>query len=84
MFGIQKVEDVGIIFLTEIFINNNMVIDEWSTKFSGFVIKDTDSGLHNFDWCKIIRLYSGSDAHSLELFRELITRFNEGKSEFST
>jgi hypothetical protein len=77
MYGIQKVEDVKIIFFSEIFFNRNKEVEEWSSKFSHFVINDTNQALDNFDWCKIIRLYSGSDAHSLELFKELCTRFTE-------
>lgn len=77
MYSIQKVEDISIIFFSEIFLNRNKEIEEWSSKFSRFVIKDTNSALENFDWCKIIRLYSGSDAHSLQLFKELSTKFAE-------
>jgi hypothetical protein len=77
MYSIQKVEDVSTIFFSEIFFNRNKEIEEWSSKFSRFVISDTNNALDNFDWCKIIRLYSGSDAHSLELFRELCNKFTE-------
>ena len=77
MYNIQKVEDINIIFFSEIFLNRNEEIEEWSSKFSRFVIKDCDSALQNFDWCKIIRLYSGSDAHSLQLFKEFVTKFAE-------
>ena len=77
MYSIHKVEDVSTIFFSEIFFNRNKEIEEWSSKFSRFVMNDTNKALDNFDWCKIIRLYSGSDAHSLELFKELCTRFTE-------
>ncbi|MCB9059861.1 MAG: hypothetical protein H6627_14945 [Calditrichae bacterium] len=78
MYGIQKVEDIKIIFFSEIFFNQNKEIEIWSNKFSHFVIEEINNHLHNFDWCKVIRLYSGSDAHSLELFKELCARFTEG------
>lgn len=79
MFGIQKVEDVDIVFFSEIFLNSNKSIEEWSSKFREFVIKEVDNNLKNFGWSKVIRLYSGSDAHSLELFKDLYTRFTEMK-----
>ena len=77
MYGIQKVEDINVIFFSETYFNRNKEIEEWSSKFSRFVIDETNNALDNFDWCKVIRLYSGSDAHSLELFKELSTRFSE-------
>lgn len=77
MYGVQKVEDINLIFFYEIFFNQNQEIEDWSRRFSFFVAKDIDNKLENFDWCKIIRLYSGSDAHSLELFQELSSKFIE-------
>lgn len=77
MYGIQKVEDINVMFFSETYFNRNKEIEEWSTKFSRFVIEETNNALDNFDWCKVIRLYSGSDAHSLELFKALSTRFSE-------
>ena len=76
MYSIQKVEDINTIFFSEIFFNRNKEIEDWSSKFSHFVINDTNNALDNFHWCKIIRLYSGSDAHSLDLFGELCTKFS--------
>jgi len=75
MYGIQKVEDIKLIFFSEIFLNRNIEIEEWSSKLSHFVIKETNPTLENADWSKIIRFYSGSDAHSLELFKELSVKF---------
>jgi hypothetical protein len=77
MYGIQKVEDIKVIFFSETFFNQNKEIEEWSSMFSRFVIEETNNALDNFDWCKVIRLYSGSDAHSLELFKELSSKFSE-------
>jgi len=79
MYGVQKVEDISIIFFSEIFFNRNREIEEWGNRFSHFVIMEINTSLKNFDWCKVIRLYSGSDAHSLELFKELCSKFTEGR-----
>jgi hypothetical protein len=75
MFNVQKIEDVNIIFFSEIFINNNTYLEKWNVEFSEFVKKEMGDMLNNFGWSKIIRLYSGSDAHSLELFKELLVKF---------
>jgi len=75
MFGIQKVEDIKLIFTGEIVINQNLVIETWNAEFNEYVFNKVDSSLINFDWSKIIRLYSGSDAHSIELFKDLFLGF---------
>ena len=75
MFGIQKVEDINLVFFSEIYINNNVELEKWCRGFSLFVINDTNESLSNFDWSKVIRLYSGSDYHSLSLFKELLNEY---------
>ncbi len=80
MFGIQKVEDIRILFTAEIHINQNESVGDWSQRFSRFVVEDCNPELLNFDWSKIIRLYSASDAHSIDLFKILVSRFSEGQN----
>lgn len=80
MFGVQKIEDIQIIFFTEFFLNKNESVEKWSGRFSDFVIKDANCDLNNFHWSKIIRLHSGSDAHSLELFKQLREKFSDFES----
>jgi hypothetical protein len=75
MFGIQKVEDIAIIFFTEILFNRNEALEKCSTQFSSFARKEIDENLVNVDWSKIIRLYSGSDYHSIELFKDMFNNF---------
>ncbi len=75
MFSIQRVEDIYTIFLSEILFHKNEELEKWSADFSNFVKMDINENFNNFHWARLIRLYSGSDAHSLELFRELCLRF---------
>ncbi|TWI80397.1 hypothetical protein IQ13_3074 [Lacibacter cauensis] len=79
MFNIQRVEDIQMIFTAEIHINRNESVGDWSLRFSRFVIEDCNTDLQNFDWSRIIRLYSGSDAHSIDLFKTLVKRFSESQ-----
>ena len=75
MYRIQSVEDIYIYINAEIYFNRNKEIEFWNGKFSDFVIKKMNKSLTNFDWSKVIRLYSGSDLHSIELFRQMFNEF---------
>ena len=77
MYNVQKVEDINIIFTSEIIIHQNENVEEWSNKFRQFVIADVDERLSDFHWSNIIRLYSGSDSHSIELFKQLCEKFSK-------
>jgi hypothetical protein len=77
MFKIERVEDIEIIFITEVHINSNIIFSEWLNQFNQFVVQEVDSDLKKFNWCNIIRLYSGSNKHSIELFLELYFKFKE-------
>ncbi|MGN6293136.1 MAG: hypothetical protein ACTHMV_10370 [Chitinophagaceae bacterium] len=79
MFGIQKIEDVFLIFSAEIFIHRNEWVEKWNQRFNEFVIGEINETLTNFDWSKVIRLYSGSDYSSIELFKQLYSRFTEAE-----
>lgn len=79
MYRIQRVEDIDIFIRAEIIFNRNKIVEDWCSKFSRFVVKRVDKNLKNFDWCKVIRLYSGSDSHSIELFKQLFLEFIESK-----
>ena len=75
MFRIQSVEDIYILLFAETFFNDNDDVIEWITQLNDFIVREVDPNMRGFDWCKIIRLYSGSDSHSLELFTNLYKRF---------
>lgn len=75
MYRLQKVEDIEIFILGEIIFHRNVEIEEWSSTFTKFVEKNVDSRLKGFNWSRIIRLYSGSDSHSIELFKTLFQKF---------
>lgn len=77
MYSIQKVEDIYLLFFAEIYFNDNSEIEEWSSKFREFVKSNINNALENFGWHQIIRLYSGSDAHSIKLFSEMFANFIE-------
>lgn len=48
MFGIQKVEDISIIFFTEIYFHQNTALEEWNSRFNAFVKQDSDFKVENF------------------------------------
>lgn len=75
MYRIQRVEDIELFIRAEITFNRNKAVEEWYGRFSEFTIKQVDHKLKNFDWCKVIRLYSGSDLHSIQLFKDLFFDF---------
>ncbi|MBC7412592.1 MAG: hypothetical protein H7331_09090 [Bacteroidia bacterium] len=79
MFGINKVEDLHFIFFgyQQGAHLNNEVGDELTTFFSNFedyVNKHFESK-NDVDWSRLIRFYSDSDKHSLELFSNLYTMY---------
>lgn len=77
MFKIERIEDLEIVFITEIHLNNNILISDWLIEFNHFVISELNHNLSEFNWCQIIRLYSGSNKHSLELFIDLYHKFSK-------
>lgn len=86
MYNIQKVEDIfqfycGYAFASE----NNSIKDseliDFETNFSNFVVKDYNAPSH-CNWCTAIRLYSTSDAGSVELFFEELAKYKSGDENF--
>ena len=82
MYGLNKVEDIKLLFLgVRLFcFNNSLLSNEFETGFNVFV-NAFFTKEHNFkephDWSKLIRLYSGSDKHSLELFGRFFYEYLE-------
>lgn len=80
MFFINKVEDYNLIitgYLYGAIEENSQLVAEFVGKFNQFVNKELGTGKEQFEWFKLIRLYSGSDAHSIVFFSELFERFLE-------
>jgi hypothetical protein len=81
LFGINKIEDIYYFILgyDMCITSNDLEENDYSyfkDNFRDFVNKDFDSD-QNHDWAKLIRLYSGSDTHSIQLFTSLFNKFIE-------
>lgn len=82
MFFINKVEDYNLIITGYLYgttEENSQIVAEFVGKFNQYVNKEIGAKKEQFEWFKLIRLYSGSDAHSIVLFSELFERFLECK-----
>jgi len=75
MFAIESVDDISLIITWEIHMNGNEEVSAFFAEFTKYLEKDSNEFLHGFSWCKIIRLYSGSNSHSLQLFRKHLDAF---------
>jgi hypothetical protein len=86
MYGIQRVEDI-LLFLSgyAMALDAAAVTDEdlehFSAGFMDFVIADYNAPTH-CNWSTAIRLYSTSDAASVELFFEELAKFKSGQTDF--
>lgn len=82
VYGINRVEDIKFMFLGgDLFYPNNVSLcNEFVTAFNIYM-NDFFRKEYNFkdfyDWDKLIRLYSGSDKHSLELFSKFFYEYLE-------
>jgi hypothetical protein len=86
MYGIQKVEDIFMLYVGySIALQNKSILDndlmDFETRFTNFVIKDYNAPSH-CNWCTAIRLYSSSDSESVAIFFEELAKYRSGKSEF--
>ncbi len=86
MYGIQTVEDIMLFYmgyscsLTERGIVDEN-IEDFASNFTKFVIKDYNAPGH-CNWSTAIRLFSASDAASVELFFEELAKYHSGESDF--
>ncbi|OGU76121.1 MAG: hypothetical protein A2W11_01835 [Ignavibacteria bacterium RBG_16_35_7] len=77
MFMINNVEELSIAFIGYSFALNEeerKAFDLFMGDFTVYINSDFKSK-EKFSWQKLIRLYSGSDKHSLELFETLFTKY---------
>lgn len=76
MYGVNQVKDIALIIFGYRYSNNDEAngIDEFLTGFRAFVNVEFGTK-EDFDWPKLIYLYSGSDSHSLQLFDKLFKSY---------
>jgi hypothetical protein len=86
LYGIQRVEDI--LFFSSGYamaLDAAAIIDEdlehFSNGFMPFVIADYNAPAH-CNWSMAIRLYSSSEAASVELFFEELAKFKSGEKDF--
>jgi hypothetical protein len=78
MFGINRVEDINLMILGYSFASVDNELSEMMIEFTDFVNNNFEF-TESFGWVKLIRLYSGSDSHSIQLFAEIFKRFLKEK-----
>lgn len=76
MYGVNKVEDIQLIIFgyTACASQSPNDLNDFG-EFRSFVNKHFDS-MGDHDWARLIRFYSASDKHSIELFSELYHRYS--------
>jgi len=80
LFQVNRVEDINYIVLgysnALIRLKNDMSIDEFFGGFNEYFSQkcELDSTIN---WCRAIRFYSGSDSHSLNIFKENLIEYYE-------
>ncbi len=87
MYGIQSVEDILLFYSGfTISLSNRGIEDEdlnnFTENFTKFVIKDYNAPSH-CNWSTAIRLFSSSDAGSIELFFEELAKYRSVESDFN-
>lgn len=75
MYGIQNVEDIRLLFMHEEIFHRVSEVGEFNSQFNKYISRELGPGLDNFDWSKIIRLHSGSDFHSIQLFEQVFIQY---------
>jgi hypothetical protein len=86
MYAMQKVEDIYLFNMGyAISLSHRGIVDEdlndFSENFTKFVIADYNAPSH-CNWSTAIRLFSSSDAGSVELFFEELAKYKTGESDF--
>jgi hypothetical protein len=83
MYGVQNIEGLSLIILGMSISSagiSEFAVD-FNSKFRFFINNkykdDFKSKTLDFDWPRLVRLYSASDRHSLELFGSLFNEFFE-------
>jgi hypothetical protein len=85
MYGVQRVEDIFLMSAgyAEALEKANATDEDFEhfhAGFMDFVVRDLNTPSH-CNWSMAIRLYSGSDSASLDLFFEELAKYKSGKSD---
>ena len=76
MFGVSKFEDLNYIIMGYMFSQNDDEVCGIMDRFKVCANKKFDND--NTDWVRLIRFYSASDSHSLELFKIVLDEMLDG------
>ncbi len=77
MFQVNRVEDLWLIlfgYQHALTFESNVEINELLVDFTKFINLCFESTTE-YNWDKLIRLHSGSDSHSIQLFEQLFEQF---------
>jgi hypothetical protein len=77
MYQINKVEDIWLVSLgyqQALQESENVEVGNFLVAFRAYVNEHFNSK-ENHGWERLIRLYSGSDSHSIELFVQLFSQY---------
>lgn len=75
MFRVESVDDISLFVTWEIHMRGNKEVSDFFAEFTRYIENEQFKSLHDFGWNKIIRLYSGSNSHSLILFGQYLNDF---------
>ena len=74
MYGVNRIEDLYLIIRGFLYAHTKTDLEDLMYNFRIFVNEKWDCK-EDAEWCRLIRFYSGSDQHSLELFKSLWEEF---------
>lgn len=80
MYRVETVNDINLFVIWEIHMRRNKKISDFFGGFDEFVKKSNDKSFKGFGWSKIIMLQSGSNMHSLILFKQYLDNYLDSPS----
>jgi hypothetical protein len=75
MYGVNRVEDLYHFIWGYATGANSQEVWDLMSDFRVSLNKDWKTTKENHDWPRLIKLYSGSDLHSVELFKQKLNEF---------
>lgn len=80
VYSINRVEEIDILINGYLFgTGDKETISDFMSKFNSFVVQKFDIGT-GYNWVKLIRLNTGGDLHTIELFDILYNEFKATRS----
>ncbi len=78
MFSIHNIELFYVFFTGYLLGRDENILRDYLNNFNDFIInKFSKKHFEEFNYDRIIRLYSNDDAHSIELLKQLISEFEK-------